>query len=1514
MALNITKRQKIDDILRGSQYKAVRRNDGGFDFLQGNKKVNVNDVARNAGIDKNRIVQSLAGAGDVYSQVALESPRLKASQIQNIANTQRNVNKLKSEVYNPVNIAKDNYEGVVKPVVSGIQQSVGNLGDIALQGGQVVEELGRNTNPLINNAKRDAQRVQSLKSTEKLRNVIKGAKTITGESLNAYKDYKPTGNVVGDTFDVAARSALTGLDAVGLIPSGRAAATLKNTVKTNALKQATEGVGTKTLPLNKLKSYEGAPDKARVAQYKKQIAAGKKIDPIIVTRDSTGKLGIEDGKHRYEAARQLGIKNIPVREVSMGKYKQVLQNGSVGLGKNSKRAVDYERPKVSLKEAARIGKAERLRADEYAKSTTPLNQKAVDFVSNNFTDDTAYFQGLDRAAAKSKGGKVRNLPASDSLDANIQAYRYAPSMMEQRYKDLGINDFAKKLSNQKDYDTYRVYRTFRTAEERAAQNLKPGENIQEAYARYTGGRAYDADRQAVIDIDSTGDKFNKLFSEEVGINQKILRDRANNPELALSAQEAEDLINKYPNYTPLSREANEDVQTFTRTGKIGSQQGANVKKLKDGSTSRPVEDPLTALMANADELVKKGQANKVANILVRDHGMKLRPMVTEADIIAKEKAIVSMGELGKDAKVVASAIRNNKNLAGQLAREIRAAENASTNAKVVLSQDPSQVTLKLANMTDNQFQRLSNNLSRQTGEYDNLLGQIDLLRKRADDIKSDRLGIIRSGDLAAFESNSNKNVLRRVVNGREEVYEVTDARLAQNLANLGGRELSQAAKVLGVPTRIFKFFTTGPGNVVGFAPIALTRDILGTILFAKAPIRSIVDPRSWVDAFKGAAKRGELFEELQKRGIAGTMVEGDRAAKSVTSDALRNQGLKRGKVFLKSPSQIGRDLENFEMGTERFSRSRIASAEYRRAFSKYSKDPSITPERAKDMAFWDAAREYREGMLNFGRGGKVTRELNAVTAYINPAVQAGNKARRTIRENPFGAAVRGGVATSLIAGAYAYSASSEYTKQLYDEISDDDKQNNIIIVPPSATRDPASGEIKGIIKIPLPQEYAVLSDAVRGMFEGAEGQDYGDIALSAIAGLTGLSTQSSNQLIGQLLPTTAKPAVENLTNYSFFTGDKLTPDYVKQAANGDKTQEVRSSTSGTAKALSRFSNGAFSPIEAENIIRGFSGGATKDLLATSDTILNKTGAVADDEVTASDPFTRISKRYSEAYGKSDAVKFFEKLDDINKSFKNQDDRAAFSLLHEKNSTPGILDSAEKAQIYLSRPDVVAKERELNTWNKANDKPTNPLFDLSDGELKKVLTYRSAKMLNAGKQTYDKNGNSLFVSLGLDEPWYDKFRTTETDFYSKVSTKTDDIDKDPETFSGKKKVMPSPILEKKLNEYYKLPSGTGERSAFLKENPDILQYWESSDGFTNSERAAIGLKPVEDESSSYKKYGSGGGGRDGSSNAYKYAVSLSAGGKAPEVEKNRVKSRKITKAAVSTAGKTKPKVSIKKSLV
>jgi hypothetical protein len=65
------------------------------------------------------------------------------------------------------------------------------------------------------------------------------------------------------------------------------------------------GGGKNTMKPSQLISHEGAPDKLRVKFWKKRIKEGGKVKPLLVIKEGN-KYGIEDGKHRFQAFKELG--------------------------------------------------------------------------------------------------------------------------------------------------------------------------------------------------------------------------------------------------------------------------------------------------------------------------------------------------------------------------------------------------------------------------------------------------------------------------------------------------------------------------------------------------------------------------------------------------------------------------------------------------------------------------------------------------------------------------------------------------------------------------------------------------------------------------------------------------------------------------------------------------------------------------------------------------------------------------------------------------------------------------------------------------------------------------------------------------------------------------------------------------------------------------------------------------------------------------------------------------------
>lgn len=73
-----------------------------------------------------------------------------------------------------------------------------------------------------------------------------------------------------------------------------------------------------TKSVTDLISHEGAPDEKTVASYKGMIERGEPVEPIKIIKEGD-KWGIEDGKHRYEAYKQLGYEEVPTVDVSKPK-------------------------------------------------------------------------------------------------------------------------------------------------------------------------------------------------------------------------------------------------------------------------------------------------------------------------------------------------------------------------------------------------------------------------------------------------------------------------------------------------------------------------------------------------------------------------------------------------------------------------------------------------------------------------------------------------------------------------------------------------------------------------------------------------------------------------------------------------------------------------------------------------------------------------------------------------------------------------------------------------------------------------------------------------------------------------------------------------------------------------------------------------------------------------------------------------------------------------------------------
>jgi hypothetical protein len=197
---------------------------------------------------------------------------------------------------------------------------------------------------------------------------------------------------------------------------------------------------------SKLKNVEGVkPDPGLVLAYKTAIQDGKPIEPIKVVKDSKGQLQVEDGKHRLEAMKQLGIKEIPVvgktdatiqalkatpsrGAEAASEAKSTLQSQAGALGPKPKEAATPAIAELRSKVVSGVPKGQRI---NIAKNKA---QEFAQKVDTQLHDRYAPVKALVSAYEKAIG---RPLTADENTYILARLHSGSVDLARQRIQDFG---------------------------------------------------------------------------------------------------------------------------------------------------------------------------------------------------------------------------------------------------------------------------------------------------------------------------------------------------------------------------------------------------------------------------------------------------------------------------------------------------------------------------------------------------------------------------------------------------------------------------------------------------------------------------------------------------------------------------------------------------------------------------------------------------------------------------------------------------------------------------------------------------------------------------------------------------------------------------------------------------------------------------------------------------------------------------------------------------------------------
>lgn len=195
---------------------------------------------------------------------------------------------------------------------------------------------------------------------------------------------------------------------------------------------------------------------------------------------------------------------------------------------------------------------------------------------------------------------------------------------------------------------------------------------------------------------------------------------------------------------------------------------------------------------------------------------------------------------------------------------------------------------------------------------------------------------------------------------------------------------------------------------------------------------------------------------------------------------------------------------------------------------------------------------------------------------------------------------------------------------------------------------------------------------------------------------------------------------------------------------------------------------------------------------------------------------------------------------------SEDERRIYDQLHkakavDEDGLPVASKRMEMANalMRLSNTNVLKAEAEIarRTAEETNQ-PLNPFYNLSPEQQTTVLVLKT--MYPGSQEKKDLQSQNL----AWLKPYWNE-RDQWVSYMQQAGIFKESID------DGRPKA--SPQLQQQLDYYSTLPKGTGARSAYIAQNPQIAQFFDQSAAFTNKQREELGLAPLPTYASSAGGY-------------------------------------------------------------
>lgn len=419
--------------------------------------------------------------------------------------------------------------------------------------------------------------------------------------------------------------------------------------------------------------------------------------------------------------------------------------------------------------------------------------------------------------------------------------------------------------------------------------------------------------------------------------------------------------------------------------------------------------------------------------------------------------------------------------------------------------------------------------------------------------------------------------------GKKKTY-ATSPELLSALKMTNQEGMNMLVKVLRVPAGWLRSGATLSPEFILRNPV---RDMVSASLYSKHGFIPVWDTVRGLSLY---LKKGKEYWDYMNSGAA------QSAMVSLDRDYLHGQmrDLLKKKSVLSMCANPIEALRAFSEATEMATRL----AEFDLAKKGYTGIGNrLFGKERKPLSNTEAGIEARDVTLDFGRHGKSTQSLNQTIAFFNAAIQGTDKMIREFKEHPAQMTAKTFIGITLPSVLLWYLNKDD---PRYQELPQ--WQKDIFWVIPGKDT---------LYKIPKPFELGILFGTVpervmQYMYDKEKGRNG--------PGFKGLGGSIMDNLLPSAIPTGMLPALEWISNYSFFMGRNIVP--LSQSKLPDHMQ-YGPYTSYLARKVGNAFN--LSPRKIDNTIQDVGG----NLAALGNSLIDQAAGLAE---------TRPAKRASEMPG------------------------------------------------------------------------------------------------------------------------------------------------------------------------------------------------------------------------------------------------------------------------------------------